>query len=382
MEKEKWKSLDYILKLNCKVSLQGYLRAISKVAKQARSCYPEDIGVDRKLFLQMLLLDSCFILVKVDGTVLAARSIETQSAEATNQGAGNSIIEEIGVNSDQIAESQRSKHERASENSVHEIELSNCQMETGYDRRYCAQSVHHHQYDCNMVADWYANYAWHDLFLLENQIPFFIIETVYEQVKDCFRTGQLPSWWCTASQYHEAGIKLEKRVYDENNKHSLLDMKFSSRTIEIPFLAIDENTESLFKNVIAFEQTDPGLGNDFTAYISVMSQHINTSDDATPLVGKGIILHVLDNDAEVSQLFTRLSKQIVFYADKQYYLKSLGHELETHYQSRLNRWMAWLWLNHCSNPWLVLAVLAAAVMLLCTVVQTIYTVLAYVEPAE
>lgn len=181
MEKEKWKSLDYILKLNCKVSLQGYLRAISKVAKQARSCYPEDIGVDRKLFLQMLLLDSSFILVKVDGTILAARSIETQSAEVTNQGAGNSIIEEIGVHSDQIAESQRSKHERASENSVHEIELSNCQMETGYDRRYCAQSVHHHQYDCNMVADWYANYAWHDLFLLENQIPFFIIETVYEQ---------------------------------------------------------------------------------------------------------------------------------------------------------------------------------------------------------
>ena len=194
----------------------------------------------------------------------------------------------------------------------------------------------------------------------------------------CHPGGQ----WRTASQYHEAGIKLEKRVYDENNKHSLLDMKFSSRTIEIPFLAIDENIESLFKNVIAFEQTDPGLGNDFTAYISVMSQHINTSDDATLLVGKGIILHVLDNDAEVSQLFTRLSKQIVFYADKQYYLKSLGHELETHYQSRLNRWMAWLWLNHCSNTWLVLAVLAAAVMLLCTVVQTIYTVLAYVEPAE
>uniref|UniRef100_A0A0A9GLD3 Uncharacterized protein n=1 Tax=Arundo donax TaxID=35708 RepID=A0A0A9GLD3_ARUDO len=91
---------------------------------------------------------------------------------------------------------------------------------------------------------------------------------------------------------------------------------------------------------------------------------------------------MLDNDSEVSQLFTRLSKQMVFYADKHYYLKSLGHELEAHYQNRLNRWMAWRWLNHCSNPWLVLAVLAAAVMLLCTVVQTIFTVLPYVDPSE
>lgn len=200
------------------------------------------------------------------------------------------------------------------------------------------------------------------------------------QQKDCFRTGQLPSRWRRASQYYEAGIKLERRVYDENNRHSLLDVKFSNGVIEIPFLAVDENTESLFKNVIAFEQTDPGLGNDFTAYISVMSQLINTSDDATLLARKGIILHMLDNDAEVSQLFTRLSTQMVFYADKQYYLKSLGHELEAHYQNRLNRWMAWLWLNHCSNPWLVLTVLAAAVVLLCTVVQTVFTVLAYIHP--
>jgi hypothetical protein len=480
MEKEKWKSLDYILKLNCKVSLQDYVRSISKLAKQARSCYPEDISMDKKTFLQMLLLDSCFILVKVDGTVLTARAVQNVSAADNNQITVNNNVEEIGVYFTGTVESQRIEHGHAAESLVHEIELTNThgkQTETGGNIQHCDDTVQH-PYGNNIVGDWYANSAWHDIFLLENQIPFFVTETVYElavsngltqavvrekivecvedilrqfpngiqefnrpnkfhhllhlchmyfrptdqllksqesdensryfhrlvhaadsyfsfgskleedeqnllpiQQKDCFRAAQLPLRWRRASQYHEAGIGLARRVYSERNRHSLLDIKFSRGVIEIPCLAVDENTESLFKNLIAFEQTDPGLGNDFTAYISVMSQLISTSDDATLLAQKGIIVHMLDNDAEVSELFTRLTKQMTFYADKHYYLKSLGHILETHYQSRLNRWIALLWTNHFSNPWLVLAVLATVVMLVCTVVQTVYTVLAYTEPS-
>lgn len=115
MEKEKWKSLDYILKLNSKKGLQCYIRAISKLAMQARICYPEEMTMDRKAFLQMLFLDSCFILVKVDGTVLASRTIENQLEEDTNRRAVNSIVEETGVHSDQADEIQRSKHEHAAE---------------------------------------------------------------------------------------------------------------------------------------------------------------------------------------------------------------------------------------------------------------------------
>jgi len=150
--------------------------------------------------------------------------------------------------------------------------------------------------------------------------------------------------------------------------------------IEVPCLPIDESSESLFKNLLALEQMDPRFGNDISAYITFMSQVIATPDDATLLVQRGIIVHMLDNEEEVSALFTRLTKQVTFRFDCKYYLKYLCQTLEVHYQSRLNRWIAWLWFNHFGNPWMALAALAAVVVLVCTIVQTIYTVLAYVKP--
>lgn len=199
---------------------------------------------------------------------------------------------------------------------------------------------------------------------------------------DCFKAGELPVRWRNAVQYHEAGVTIKKRQYDKYNMHSLLDIKFSNGVVEIPCFPMDENTEPLFKNLIAFEQIDPHIGNDITAYVVFMTQLVSTAGDASLCTKNGLIVHMLDSDDEVPALFTRLNKQVSFTSDGHHYLKSLCHLLEAHYQSRLNRWIAWLWFHHFSNPWLALAAFAAVIVLLCTVVQTIYTVLAYVKPSS
>ncbi|XP_066344552.1 UPF0481 protein At3g47200-like [Miscanthus floridulus] len=326
MEREKWKCLDFILKLNCELSLQDYIRAIYKIEKQARFYYSQDISMNKRKFVQMLLLDSCFILVKVDGTVGAPIPLEeadTNGEECHNSG------QAVESNSVQI---------HATDTSVHEIELTNLR-----DNEPEPQSNRAYGYDCSSSGEWYANFVWHDLFLLENQIPFFIIETVYN---------------IALSKCRDRGV------------------------LEVPRFVIDENTESLFENLIALEQTDPRFGNDITAYIAFMSQFVSTSEDVVLLARRGIIVHMLDSDDEVSAMFTRLGTNIFFDfgTDSYHYLKILCHTLEEYYQSRLNRWMAWLWRNHFSNPWLALGVFAAIVVLVCTIVQTIFTVLAYRQP--
>jgi hypothetical protein len=199
-----------------------------------------------------------------------------------------------------------------------------------------------------------------------------------EQV-DWLHSGDQPSRWRRATQYHEAGVWFKRREYNENNRHSLLDIKFSNGNIEVPLFVIDENTESLFKNLIALEQMDPRFGNDITTYIIFMSQFVSNPDDVTLLTQKGILVHMLDSDDEVSALFTRLTRNVAFNPDSYNYLKSLCSALECHYQSRLRRWMAWLWRNHFKNPWLALAVLATVIVLICTVVQAVYTVLPYLK---
>nr|CAD1834738.1 unnamed protein product [Ananas comosus var. bracteatus] len=107
--------------------------------------------------------------------------------------------------------------------------------------------------------------------------------------------------------------------------------------LEIPCLHIEENTLSLFRNLIAFEQTCPEFGND-----------------------------QLRCDEEVSTLFTELRKDVVLDFDGEYYLKSMSSALEACYQGRLNRWLA-------------LGVFAATIVLFCTLVQTLIAVLSYVK---
>lgn len=103
-------------------------------------------------------------------------------------------------------------------------------------------------------------------------------------------------------------------------------------------------------------------------------------EDVTMLATREIIVHHLDSDETVSDLFTMLSKDVVFDFNGQYYLKSLCLSMEGYYQSRLNRWIAWLWLNRFSNPWLVLAAFATVLVLLCTIIQTVFGILAYTNP--
>lgn len=96
-----------------------------------------------------------------------------------------------------------------------------------------------------------------------------------------------------------------------------------------------------------------------------MSQLVSMPEDVTLLAKREIIVHHLDSDEMVSDLFTMLSKDIVSDFNSQYYLKTLCQMMETYYQSRLNGWVAWLWLNHFSDLWLVLGAFATVLVLLC-----------------
>jgi hypothetical protein len=203
-----------------------------------------------------------------------------------------------------------------------------------------------------------------------------------DQAEHYLQTGQELNRWHRAAQYLEAGVKFKRREYDRLEPHSLLDVKFRAGAMEIPCVVIDESTASLFRNLIAFEQTCPQFGDDFTSYIVFLSQLVSAPEDVTLLSKREIIVHHLDSDLQVSDLFTMFSKDVVFDFNGTYYLKSLCQTLEAHYQNRLNRWMAWLWTNHFSNPWLVLAAVGTIVVLVCTVLQTVYGMLAYTNPPQ
>ncbi|KAF8660217.1 hypothetical protein HU200_057783 [Digitaria exilis] len=446
VEKMKWRFLDYILKLNHNKTILDYLVSLSEQAEKAKHCYSEDIQMDDEEFLRMLLLDGCFILVALGGT----RGISACKQQSSSASPTQDKRLECGEPQARQEDGTEGSGAGGSSNS------QEGGQSTGNDLQ---------------IGPWFIRFLNHDVLLLENQVPFFVIKKIYELVcgreSACptelvkfveaalrfypktimeserpnnfdhllhlchvyFRPRQRPddahqyvigtrylasflsfgrkylkvghqlddndldttigkesdgeqnlNRWRRVVQYMEAGVSFKKRYYDRDEPHCLLDVRFIKGVMEIPCLIINEHTGSLFRNLIAFEQTCPQFGDDFTAYIVFMSQIISAPDDVTVLAQREIIVHHLESDEKVSDLFTMLSKDVVFDFNGQYYLKSLCQKMEAYYQSRLKRWMAWLWLHLFRNPWLGVAAFATVIVLICTVVQTVFGILAYIHP--
>ncbi|XXG72863.1 hypothetical protein AAC387_Pa07g1865 [Persea americana] len=62
MEEHKWRNLQDIISRNGAVSLETYLAVLYKLEEKARKCYSEVIPLDSNSFVEMMLLDACFII--------------------------------------------------------------------------------------------------------------------------------------------------------------------------------------------------------------------------------------------------------------------------------------------------------------------------------
>lgn len=176
------------------------------------------------------------------------------------------------------------------------------------------------------------------------------------------------------SELREAGIKFRKRKTDR-----FWDIKFKDGVLKIPRLLIHDGTKSLFLNLIAFEQCHMDRNNDITSYVIFMDNLINSEEDVGYLHYHGIIEHWLGNDGEVADLFNRLCQEVVFDVNDSY-LSGLSEQLNRYYGHRWNAWRASLKHRYFGNPWAIISLIAAVVLLLLTLAQTFYSVYAYYWP--
>ncbi|KAF4377598.1 hypothetical protein G4B88_006878 [Cannabis sativa] len=176
------------------------------------------------------------------------------------------------------------------------------------------------------------------------------------------------------TELREAGVKFKKRKTDR-----FWDIKFKNGILEIPRLLIHDGTKSLFLNLIAYEQCHFDSGNDITSYVIFMDNLINSPEDVGYLHYCGIIEHWLGSDSEVSDLFNRLCQEVVFDINDSY-LSRLSADVNKYYNHRWNAWRASLRHNYFSNPWAIISFVAAVVLLLLTFAQTFYGVYSFYNP--
>ncbi|CAD6339326.1 unnamed protein product [Miscanthus lutarioriparius] len=380
MEKEKWMCLDYVLKLNPSRSLHDYLAVISALEREARMCSAEDDIIIGTTFVEMLLLDACFILVCLNGIGAIRLQADMHGKYSYERDKLTELL--VGQNKSITNDSETMSgmpNLSCTTNDDFVLQMNALQMEENrvdsHQENIHGNIVGQDQENLEMGEQWYNSSAVYDLLLLENQIPFFVVTKIYELLVDdesitprlltdnlarfiegilvhfplsiqdtnrprdfdhllhlCYMyfkpthrmqdnhkmkktAGYIYNLLCSgfkAEEYHEAGVEFTERIFDEHEPHSLLDIEFRNGLLHIPCLPIDDKSGTVFRNLLAFEQTCPSVGNDLASYVYFMSQLISVPDDVALLSRKGVIVDQLESDKDVSSLFAELFENIDF----------------------------------------------------------------------
>uniref|UniRef100_A0A2N9H0G5 Uncharacterized protein n=1 Tax=Fagus sylvatica TaxID=28930 RepID=A0A2N9H0G5_FAGSY len=169
----------------------------------------------------------------------------------------------------------------------------------------------------------------------------------------------------------QSGVKFKKGTPDD-----ILNIKFRKGEIEIPPIKIQGNSESLFQNLIAYEQCDRHCMDQFTSYGVFLDCLINSSKDADVLCDEEIVVQALSTE-DISLLFNRLYNDTLI---SEFYYGGIGHDINEYYRSRWPRWRATLKRDYFNNPWSFSSFIAAILVLIFTFAQTLFTILPYVYP--
>ncbi|CAD5180952.1 unnamed protein product [Musa acuminata subsp. malaccensis] len=174
-----------------------------------------------------------------------------------------------------------------------------------------------------------------------------------------------------ARELREARVKFVKK-----EATSFLDISFRGNKMEIPQVKVDDETNSLLRNLIALEQCYPRAGIHVTTYAWFMDRIIDTPMDVALLRQHKIIENGLGNDEDVANVFNKLGKEVIM--DLQgCYLSDLGQAVTKHCDNKCNRRWASLNHNYLTSPWAIISVFAAILLFLLTIIQTVFSVLSY-----
>ncbi|XXG86933.1 hypothetical protein AAC387_Pa11g1743 [Persea americana] len=180
----------------------------------------------------------------------------------------------------------------------------------------------------------------------------------------------------SATELQEAGVRFQLK-----QAKRFFEVRFEQGLMEMPRLCIYDDTDILFRNIIALEQCFPKCGNHFTSYCVFIGFLVNTPRDVPILREADIIGNGLGSDEEAARLFNKLCKEIIWSVDHSY-LADLFKEVNEHTQKRWFKWRAKLVRDYFGSPWAIISLIAAVIILILTFSQTSFSAFAYFKPAK
>ncbi|KAL7589623.1 UPF0481 protein At3g47200 [Lactuca sativa] len=273
----------------------------------------------------------------------------------------------------------------------------------------------------------------YDLVLVENQIPFFILQDIFDctilkskptasltdlilqliQVFNVFQSNitisnvypfvpldhilgfldrcywpsveYSPSQGLPSSAIHST-VELERAgmIFQCNQDHERwqMDMEFISSkfscfswcwgkpTLRMPVLRIDNFTELILRNLIAYEQSS-GFRTYVTSYAMAMDMLVDNQEDIAKLIDSKVVVNHLGSNEKAANMMNSLCKELPLLS---FYYIDIWRQMDTHYNSYWPKNISALKRTYFSSPWNMIALLAGIALFALTIVQTIYTV--------
>nr|XP_043616075.1 putative UPF0481 protein At3g02645 [Erigeron canadensis] len=269
-----------------------------------------------------------------------------------------------------------------------------------------------------------------DLILVENQIPFFVLQDLFDcTIKNSFQipftsilyevlatyihpfVNHLPDVATDSTYDHILGFfhrcyKLPQSNPSDNNKppvHSVVELdragvsfkchqdekypmtiqfklswfvcfplSWGKPTLFLPKLVIDDYCEPVLRNFIAYEQSVPQAHYNFTSYAVAMDKLVDTQEDVAKLVESKVLVNRLGSNEEAANLINKICKNIsvVDYCYTQQFT-----QLDNYYNGYWPKNIARLRGTYFNSPWNAVALIAGIILFSLTIVQTVFSIL-------
>jgi hypothetical protein len=106
----------------------------------------------------------------------------------------------------------------------------------------------------------------------------------------------------------------------------------------------------------------------------MLSFLVPSAKDVEILVKNGILENCLPDNEAVASLFRNLSKENTLAIDTFYY-SGLVEDLNKYCGKRRHKWKATLKQKYFDNPWTIISLIAATVLLILTITQTVCSII-------
>ncbi|VVB06391.1 unnamed protein product [Arabis nemorensis] len=254
-----------------------------------------------------------------------------------------------------------------------------------------------------------------DLFtLLENQLPYFILEKLfglllptippYKSLRQmiislfgftdkisnnstfkhftdlirCVRVETLPDFapgtWIghikhmyNMEKLNSGGVKFEAVENDFS-----LCVRFDNGCLKIPCLTVYDELEMTLRNIMALEQCHYPKSAHVCNYVIFLDHLIDTDKDVNLLVEKGIIQNHIGEHRLVAEMVNKLCLGIRFCGS---YYSDIAAAVNNYYRDPFNRSHAVLKSVYFGNLWTGTGTVAAMLLLLMTLIQTVASII-------